>query len=214
MTSPEQSVGGAHDAMQSLANVRSLIDHADYGVGGMLAVSTTALREAIGYTDLPEVADPTTTTTTTPAGTSTTPGDVLDGGETLRSMMALTNVRALIDNADFGDYDGLMGAVRTSNLRDAIDYPLVYPDPADVASGEEAPPKTVHALVDDSDGDGWNEPLQQRWHCTCGVEFANWTQTDPENTGMPDLIHDVMPAYTTHILTAHNILVRVVPDGW
>jgi hypothetical protein len=34
-------------------------------------------------------------------------------------------VLALCDNADFGDYDGLAGAVRTADLRAAVDLPVV-----------------------------------------------------------------------------------------
>lgn len=162
--------------------------------------------------------------TDNPEGTSVGFTDLLDGDapvsnlpdtapphpdNTVAASIAVQRVTALIDNADFGDYDGLAGAVRTSDLRDAIGYPVVGADgtPVEPRSWEpEEQTTNGHRLEEETDGDGWNEPFTFTYSCACGVQFAHWVQTDRDCTGQPSLIDEVVPAYTAHLLDERTVV--------
>lgn len=58
-----------------------------------------------------------------------------------------------------------------------------------------------HVLELDIDGDGWNEPFTHRYTCRCGHDLAEWTQTEPEQTGCPDPA-DMLLAWHAHVASA------------
>ena len=66
----------------------------------------------------------------------------------------------------------------------------------------------VHALLVETDGDGWTEPFSLRARCACDEEDASharfgieWTQTDRAQTDRPSEV-DVALAWRAHVLTA------------
>lgn len=60
-------------------------------------------------------------------------------------------------------------------------------------------PDHEHSFEHDHDGDGWNEPLSDRYACICGHVVAQWTQPDPQNTGRPDPA-DMLLTWYAHVL--------------
>jgi hypothetical protein len=78
------------------------------------------------------------------------------------------------------------------------------PDPTAVMASLDA-----HHFVEESDGDGWNEPRVCWYRCSCKkLEYAEWVQKDPELTGLEefqteghDAALDLHHAHVAEILT-------------
>lgn len=63
-----------------------------------------------------------------------------------------------------------------------------------------------HVFIEDEDGDGWNEPHSLWYRCSCSPrEYAEWTQKDPQMTGLEELQsegHDAaLELHHTHLAT-------------
>lgn len=43
---------------------------------------------------------------------------------------------------------------------------------------------SAHSFVEDIEGDGWNAPEVWEYRCLCRKSYAQWTQTDPDMTGL------------------------------
>lgn len=62
----------------------------------------------------------------------------------------------------------------------------------------------AHVFMEDEDGDGWNEPRSFWYRCSCSRrEYAEWTQKDPEMTGLEEFQsegHDTaLELHHTHV---------------
>lgn len=68
---------------------------------------------------------------------------------------------------------------------------------------------SAHIFLEESDGDGWNEPRVCWYRCSCTKrEYAEWTQKDPELTGLEefqsegyDAALDLHHAHVAQVLT-------------
>lgn len=119
-----------------------------------------------------------------------------------RDQQALVNVRGLIDNADFGEFNGLCGAVRSHALREAIDYPVEGYDLSGVVEHREQA-LAVHVLETRPRDDATAPPGSHDWVCRCGTEFALGVLPAQVAVGSPMLFVQVFPAYSAHLLDAH-----------
>lgn len=60
-----------------------------------------------------------------------------------------------------------------------------------------------HSFVEDEDGDGWHEPRWRRFSCRCRKVYGEWTQRDPQNTGLQEFLeeghYDALQLHNAHL---------------
>ncbi|HEX9227577.1 MAG TPA: hypothetical protein VF885_13115 [Arthrobacter sp.] len=73
---------------------------------------------------------------------------------------------------------------------------------------------SAHHFLEEDDGDGWNEPRVCWYRCSCGQrEYAEWTQKDPELTGLEEFQsegHDA--ALALHHAHVAEVLTGAAPE--
>lgn len=125
-------------------------------------------------------------------------------------MGPMTEISAALTPRDIltGYLSALLPALPQAALETAADglTSLGYrtPDPAAVKATLDA-----HLFVEEEDGDGWNEPRNACYRCSCSRrEYAEWIQRDPEHSGLEEFKtegHDAAialhHAHVTEILT-------------
>lgn len=122
----------------------------------------------------------------------------------------MTEISAALAPRDIltGHLAALLPALPQAALESAADglsalgYRLL--DPAAVKAALDA-----HQFMEEEDGDGWNEPRNAAYRCSCSRrEYVEWIQVDPEHTGLEafkteghDTAIALHHAHVTEILT-------------
>lgn len=70
-----------------------------------------------------------------------------------------------------------------------------------------------HSFLEESDGDGWNEPRSCRYVCSCKqVEYAIWMKSDPDLTGLAAFQERQPDAMELHHAHVAGILTGTAPE--